>query len=415
MRPRAPWLVLGSAAWLTACGLSTQGSSLGDLGSSHDSGYTVDATDMGDGSVAAPPDSGGTQHPTDASMHKPDGAPDATHGGSPDSGYGDDGPAGADAQDAAGGSESGGGDDGPSDTGTVGNDTGTQTDPCNGAAGCVSVPLGWSLVAFAPDQSKACPAGFNTPTNLVENPDATSACTCGACSVTGQPSCASGPVGVYYDYVSGGAGTCGTPGMVPQLNNDPAGACGSGSDVYHGSYLPFDVAYVPPPSSGGSCSAPGSAKGTVSYGLHDRTCVPMDAQAAACDGGTCTPSLASPYSACIMQSGTTSCPPGPLGVQHLAGTGVSFGCSDCGCSVSGTCTGSITLYTDSQCANPGVTIPANGSCNRISSLPNSASTYTFGAYIYTAKPATSVKCTSSGSSSAENLALTNTVTICCAQ
>lgn len=415
MRPRAPWLVLGSAAWLAACGLSTQGSSIGDLGYSHDSGNTADAADIGDGSMQAPPDSGGMQHPMDASMHKSDGAPDATHGSGPEAGSGDDGPAGTDAQDGTSGSESGGGDDGPSDTGTLGNDTGTQDGPCDGAPGCVSVPLGWSLVAFAPDQTTGCPAGFTTPTNLVESPNAASACTCGSCGVTGQPSCASGTVGVYYDYVGLGAGACGTPGMVPQLNNDPAGACGSGSDVYHGDYSRFDVAYVPPPSTGGSCSAPGSGSGKVTYGARDRTCVPSSAQSAGCYGSLCAPSLSSPYSACIMQSGTTTCPPGPLGVLHLAGTGASFGCSDCSCSVSATCTGSITLYTDSKCTKPGVTIPANGSCNRISSLPNSANTTTFGAYIYTPDPPASVQCTASGSSSAENVALQNTVTICCAQ
>jgi hypothetical protein len=407
MRLRAPWLVLAGAAWLTACGLSTEGASPGGANATHDSGDSVDAADQGntaDGSAGVPPDSGGGHPPTDASMHKPDAGPDATHPGALEAGSGDDGPPGSDAQDGPG-FESGA-DDGPADTGTSNSDTGTQS---------VSVPPGWSLVAFATDPTAACPAGFTTPTNLVEDPNAAAACPCGACSVTGQPSCASGTVGVYYDYVSGGAGACGTPGMVPQLNNSPAGACGSGSDVYHGNYAPFDVAYVPPPPSGGSCSAPGSATGTVTYGAHDRTCVPSSAQSAGCDGGLCAPSLSSPYSACIMQAGTPSCPAGPLGVRHVAGDGVSFACSDCGCSVSGTCTGSITLYTDAKCTKPGVTIPADRSCNRISSLPNSASNDTFGAYIYTANPPASVQCTGSGSSSAENVTLQDTVTICCAQ
>jgi hypothetical protein len=379
-----------------------------------DSGETVDAADMSDGSMSAPLDSGGFPHPMmDASMHKPDGGPDATYPG--DGGSGDGGPANADAQDGPGVAD--GGDDAPSDTGTIDSDTGTQGTPCDGSAGCaVNVPPGWSLVAFAADQTAGCPAGFTSPADLVESPNAAAACTCGSCSVTGQPSCASGTVSVYYDYVSSRTYTCNLPGMVPQLNNNPPGACGSGSDVYHGNYSVYDIAYGPPPSTGGSCSAPGSATGAVTYGAHDRTCAPSSAQAAGCDGSTCAPSLPSPYSACIMQSGTTTCPPGPLGVLHVAGTGSSFGCSDCNCSVTATCTGSITLYTDSKCTKPGVTIPADRSCNQITSLSNAAGTnYTFGAYIYTPNPPASTKCTASGSSSAENVTLQNTVTICCAQ
>src|SRR5579872_207579 len=274
MRSRAPWLLLGGAAWLSACGLSTQGASLGDLGAMRDSGDTVDAADTSDGSMPAPPDSGGMPHPmADGSTHKPDAGPDATHPGGPDGGPSDGGPAGADAQDGPVASEGGG--DAPSDDGTIPDDAGTAGEPCDGSAGCeVNVPPGWSLVAFAADQTAACPAGFTTPANVVESPNASAACTCGSCSVTGQPSCASGTVGVYYDYVTSGTHSCSTPGMVPQLNNDPAGACGSGSDVYHGNYAPFDIAYTPPPSTGGSCSAPGSATGAVTYGAHDRTCVP---------------------------------------------------------------------------------------------------------------------------------------------
>src|SRR5579872_2933759 len=146
MRPRAPWLVLAGAASLTACGLSTEGASPGGAGNTHDSGDTVDAADQGnmaDGSSGMPDDSGGGHPPMDASMHKPDAGPDATHPGGPDAGAGDGAPGGGDAQEF----ESGG-DDGPGDTGTIDNDTGTQGGPCDGGTGCVSVPPGWSLVAF---------------------------------------------------------------------------------------------------------------------------------------------------------------------------------------------------------------------------------------------------------------------------
>src|SRR5581483_9910320 len=109
---------------------------------------------------------------------------------------GDDGSDGAIADAPTGGPEAG--------------EAGPVPGGCDGGAGCVVVPPGWTFVAFAPSQATPCPAGYAAPTgatsDLVEGQDTSTACTCGSCTVTGQPSCASGTVGVYYDYVSSSPG-----------------------------------------------------------------------------------------------------------------------------------------------------------------------------------------------------------------
>jgi hypothetical protein len=404
MRHCAPWLVLGCVAVSTACGLSTIGLDA-DPGSGDEPDGEVDATSSAEGSVARDD----AAHPADGSMPRDGdggigpGSNDALADGTSANEAGAKGEGGANAVDAGEGGASSFSDGG-----------------CDGSAGCVVVPSGWTLVAFAPNQSTGCPSGFESPANLVEGPDTSGACTCGSCTVTGQPSCASGAVDIFYDDVatSEGAGTCALPGMTPSLTNDPAGSCGNvanGGGVYAGNYALFDIKYVSPPVSGGTCSVPGAATGSVTYSALDRACVASSPQSANCVGGACAPSLEAPYSACIMQSGSVACPAGPLGVQHLAGSGVSFGCSTCGCSVSGTCTGTITLYSDTKCADIGVKIPADGMCRRVSSLPDSADTYTFESYTYDGGAPGSVSCSASGSSSAESVALAEPVTICCSQ
>jgi hypothetical protein len=116
-----------------------------------------------------------------------------------------------------------------------------------------------------------------------------------------------------------------------------------------------------------------------------------------------------------MQAGSVACPAGHFSVQHLAGTGVTFGCAACGCSISATCTGTITLYTDTACRNTGIQVPADGSCNRVTSLPHSSTSYVFDSYTYLGNAPTAVSCTASGSSTAQSVALSGAETICCTQ
>lgn len=392
MRFRAPWLLAGCAALTAACGLSVTG--LGTELGLQDASF--DATESSEGSVGAGDATSDVHHGSDAGSHA-DSASDGSgrlDAAAPDGETTDDG--------------------GAAEAGNVG-DGAALDGACDPAtAGCVIVPPGWTLVAFAPSQTPPCPSGFQSPSNVVEGPDASAACTCGGCSVTGQPSCASGQVGVYYDYATVGTGTCATTSLTGPLHNSPAGACGGGDggDMYHGPYNPFDIKYVSPPPSGGTCSAPGAATGNVTYTGQARACVPVSPQAAGCVGDACMPTLPSSYKACLMQSGTAACPAGPLTVQHVVGSGVSFSCSDCGCAVAGTCSGTVSLYTDTKCKTFGLALPADGTCINVASVGSGSTN--FNSYTYDGGIPAGVHCTLSGPSTAQNVALAGPATICCA-
>jgi hypothetical protein len=396
---RAPWLFLGSATLVVACGLSVGGSAP-EPGPSVTGG--LDATDQGEGSLPAdsPPeashDDGHAGPGKDAGAHDAPVTADVVTDAPLDRAVDvevDDGGS-ADASDA------------PTDVLPDG------TACPDGSPGCVIVPAGWTLVAFSTGQSAACPVGFQSPADLVEGPDAAGACSCGTCTVTQQASCASGTVSVYYDTASSRPGTCALPGSVTPLGNSPAGACAT--DVYKGSYNTYDIEYVPPPATGGACTSAGTQSGSVTYAAHDRACAPVSAASAGCVGDACTPSLGGGYLACIMQAGQAACPAGPLGVQHTVGSGTSLTCSDCGCSATAQCTGTVTLYSDTGCTKNALAVPADSTCYSIKTL-NGGSNYNsaVAAYTYTAITPTT-QCSPTGTSSATTT-LTGVSTICCAQ
>jgi hypothetical protein len=292
----------------------------------------------------------------------------------------------------------------------AGQDAGSDAGPCaNLGASCVVVPTGWALVAFAPAQSTACPTGFGSELDVVEGPDAGSACSCGTCSTTTQPTCASGAVGLSFDTkTSILGGTC----LLPRasLANSPAGTCRT--DLAAGSYETYDLEFSAPAASGGVCAAP-TVTGAVTYTAEDRTCTPVSLAAANCSGGACTPTLTSPYEACISWTtpGQVACPAGPLSVQHVVGTSATFSCSACGCSVTATCAGTLTMYSDIGCSKN----PASFSTGACTAVVGGAgnSTADFTSYKYSAGAPSKVKCTATAGT-AEDVTLTNETTICCA-
>jgi hypothetical protein len=302
-------------------------------------------------------------------------------------------------------------DSGFSDTGSSsgssgGGDAMGPTGCANGA--CSGAPAGWSLVAFASTQASPCPPGFDSaaPTNLVEGPTAAGACSCGACAVTTPPSCAAGELSGYYDYnTTVYAGTCYMPDTTPVLMNDPPGACAT--DIYQGSYATFDVRYNAPPLSGGACSAPGTQNsGALTYAARDRVCAPNDPHATNCSGGTCQPGLTGSYAACVAAPGAMPCPPG-YPVAHAVGSSGSFSCADCACTIKGTCTGTVTLYTDTACNKGGYAISTNV-CVSVSSVGS------YKAYQYTPDPPAGVTCQAAAPGAAQNVALVDEQTVCCA-
>jgi hypothetical protein len=406
---------------MSACGLGLGG--LGDTDST-EGGTTLDSASTGEGGSSS---SGGSS------------------GGSSSGSGGDDGSASGDgntAGDASGsgsGSSSGGGADStapPPDSSVV--DTGSPVDsstpdtyvvetgptetapPCTTANNCYVIPANWQLVAFttsATAPTAACPTGFAMaqPTNLDEGPVTSSACQCGQCTVTSAPTCPTGPIAVDYDVAGGQCGSAGNPST--NKNADPGGC---NTDMYTGNfpgitYANMDLKYTPPGATGGSCTSAGTPTGTVTYTAQDRTCVPDSQASAGCTGNQCTLTLGSPYEVCIVQSGSQTCPGAPFTHQHLAGGTATLTCSACGCNASGGCSGTMKLFTSNDCSTTGgakeYDIPADGTCHNSSSPGNTGS---YNSYEYSPKQVT-VSCSTSGSSTAQNVTLQNEETICCTQ
>lgn len=306
--------------------------------------------------------------------------------------------------------DSGAGDGAAMDSSTV-VDTGTPDHaPCTAADGCYVIPPNWQLVAAAADRSAACPAGFaaTEPADLDEGPDASNACTC-SCSIAGEPTCPTSPVVMSVDKIGfAGAGLCAQGSA--SMANTPAGGCNT--DLYTGNtppqYSALDVEYTPPAAVGGQCSSAGTGSGNVTYTAERRACVPDSAQSAGCTGEECTLTLAAPYDVCILQSGVQTCPGAPFTEQHLVGTGTSFTCSDCSCSVTASCAGTMELFMDGNCMQQELDVPADGQCHD----PN-APNGTYNSYVYLPDPPQGVACTTTAST-AEDVALQNKGTLCCA-
>jgi hypothetical protein len=360
---------------------------------------------LGQGGLAQMTPSTGTSHDSGT-------GPFGT-GGTEDGSVADDGPAsGDDAGSADGASSSSDSNaaedvDNPLDAPTT-----VPTGPClNDAAPCIVVPTGWTLVAFTPDQSTLCPAGFTSGSmDFVDGPAVgASKCSCGTCTVTSAPTCNSGEIPVHYDEtISAGAGTCdlvAMPGTGPLINSPP-GSCGT--DLYQGSYADFDISYTSPPAAGGACTAPGAPSGVATSTGVDRACVADTAQAANCNGNACSPSIGDPFKPCIMATGAVACPAGPLSVRHEVGTAASVTCPGCGCSVAADCSGTVTLYTDTRCTTGPFKVAADGSCNPIH-LQHAS----YNSYIYSGGAPTDVSCAASDPG-APTAGLVNPTTICCA-
>ena len=294
--------------------------------------------------------------------------------------------------------------DAPVDAGCVPTGTGTVD--------CFALPNGWNVVAFTPMPNVACPTNFTmNPANVDEGPQATGgACTCDTCNVTTQPTCLKGPVGVSFD--NGLVATCAIPFTALQNPGSPGGACGR--DNYHMHLDPsLDIQFTPPPASGAVCDAPGTAhKNKIDFASKDRICGADSPAAAGCNAAACSPSVPSPFLACIEQAGDNPCPSGPFQVKRLVGDDVTFDCAACGCGVSATCSGTVTYYTDMDCMDNELPMVADGKCHS-AGIPQGGAAYD--SYKYTATPS-NVACAISGAApSPTNLALTGKKTICCAQ
>jgi hypothetical protein len=301
---------------------------------------------------------------------------------------------------------------GPGDAGTPGADGATAADGASntdgGTGGCATasaacIPAGWSLVAFADSPQTTCPAGFGaSPVDLVGGVSAEGeACTC-TCSVTTQPSCVTGPIGITYDI--NGSKTCATP--FQSLANANPGGCNT--DNFHGQITDgYDIKLTAPGPTGGACTGTVTKDdGSLTIGEHGRECG-LDG---ACPGGTCAQSITAPFMACIAHDGDVACPAGAFPVAHHLGTDAAFDCpATCSCSLTATCTnGAVTYYGDPQCGGPAPLVnQANGNC-----ASQGGKNQTYGSYKYTAT--TNASC-APGAAPTGSVTLAGERTMCCAQ
>jgi hypothetical protein len=282
---------------------------------------------------------------------------------------------------------------------------------CNSSNGCITVPSGWSLVAVETSQSDACPSGFsaNPANNVVEGPTVgANACGCTPCTLTTPPSCTGVPVDVFYDGdLCPAFPACGCAGVPASNQNAHADECNT--DLYTGNLAGLDIKFVPGAPAAGTCSA-ASVENTqnVTYAAHDRVCVQDTPSSGNCTGDQCTPTLPTPYQACIAQAGHQTCP-APFTASHDTGSGADYTCGACGCATSTTakCEGTMTYYTDTMCMNGAKTFDADGTTCA------SAGAGAYGSYIFAGMLGAGTTSCSATAGAPSVVTLANELTVCC--
>jgi hypothetical protein len=234
----------------------------------------------------------------------------------------------------------------------AGTDADTPSSCTGGGVDCVdAVPPGWTRVGYAPSRETPCPSGF-TQTDVQADPlMGAETCVCGGCQITDQPSCAAGNVQTFIDL---GSGQCGVNGI--NLANSPAGACNKFSQNGEGVTVSDHVKGLPPPPSGGACSlkaAPDSSKVVWTEG---RVCIP---ESEPCELDLCAGQGG--FTECILAEGDSECPL-PFTEKHFIGDASNLVCGACACTVEGSCTGTIELYTDINCTAGKLSLPVDGTC-----------------------------------------------------
>ena len=255
---------------------------------------------------------------------------------------------------------------------------------------CPPIPAGFTIVTLA--QGQACPSGWGS-NDAVTNPTAEGgACTC-ACNVSQQPDCTQDDVTRAFD--DGANATCGNAATSFPQNQ---GGCTAFQGLYlnHGHYS----ATAPAPS-GGACTYDAHVdQGKVS-GTPVHVCsAPASCPALACKSG----------SMCVAQDGDVACPQG-FDKKTLVGSAATATCDGCGaatCAVTGTCSGKIAFFTDTQCQAGEVDFNADGSC-----VANPAGTigpyYSYSTDISLAK----ADCAGAPPTATATASLQNPKTICC--
>lgn len=256
---------------------------------------------------------------------------------------------------------------------------------------CATIPSGFHAVRLN-DGNTACPGSW-TSTSVVTSPVAADgACTC-QCNVTQDPGCGSGQIFRFLDDTT--SPTCGTQATTFTANNGGCSQIGAQLLLNHAHYE-VDA----PPAAGGACQYDAKLdQGKVS-GTPALVCQPpATCVGAICDGGA----------VCVASDGDVDCPSG-FPTKTLVGGSATATCGACGatCLATGTCTGTISFFTDQQCTLGKVDFTADGQCK-----PNVAVTTTaYFSYSYTGSLQSST-CSGTPPPSTATASLDKPVTVCC--
>jgi hypothetical protein len=290
---------------------------------------------------------------------------------------------------AGGGVDTGEVDEGGSDDSSKPSDSGPLTDAC--PATCpLTVPTGWTLVAYEPSRSDSCPKGF-TQSDVVE-PSGTGSCSCGSCSITTQPNCyPASPTDITSMWNETGD-TCDASGGYFVTNGGDCVTDAIGNAAY--------LSFTGPPPVAGACTSTATGSGPTTTA--ERVCTPPTD----CPTDACESSLGMSFKTCLFQSGDQTCP--STLTKHTVGSSADVTCSACGCSVTTTgCSGTMAIYdsTTGCTGTPVITMTTDGTCYTMPSGTNGDS------YIYTAS-ATDVSC-DVGTSSPTGVTISGQGTVCC--
>jgi hypothetical protein len=283
------------------------------------------------------------------------------------------------------------------DAGSAGSGGGAGTQSASGTggvpdAGCPercseATPPGWDRIGVLADSTADCPAG-TLAVERKENPIASErACPCVSCTVDEPPECAVGTIPTFF-----GGQACTTTGVV--LDNPNDGAC----DVFQGGGIlqSYFKATPPPPSSAGTCSSVATPDDAAVSATAVRLCV------ATCEGSLCG---VSGVTDCIAADGDVGCPSGPFESRRVVAASVSVSCASCPCTVSATCSGVLTCYSDQSCAEQVAALPVDGTCNA-----TGANQVPIGSYAYAATAQAS--CTNEPFAAA-TIVVEDVQTVCC--
>jgi hypothetical protein len=225
---------------------------------------------------------------------------------------------------------------------------------------CVpQIPSGWNLVAFSGATRPSCPSAYPGSTDLVTTPTAASSCAC-PCTAQGA-NCIGATIQVAAD-------SCTTSSY------STSSTCAAGSNAHVGGSANFSAGPLVQPTA---CD-PTPASTFPSVGIA-RRCSPSTtpfAPGIGCAGGqACVLKPPLTLRLCVDQIGEVGCPttwPNKVPVGAIVVDTRS--CPTCSCA-SAPCSGSVDLYSDSQCTSLGASIPASGTCAAQGNTPFNIKSY----------------------------------------